>query len=275
MKKQLKIEMERALHSRGFWISLLVGMVIVTAQLIADVYPRGLNPLKGYTGQTDTPCTVFGWWIGGISDAYRETYMLVLPVLAVLPYGLSYQQDLKSGYIKNLYTRTKKIYYLTAKYATVFFMAGLTVVIPYLFNLLVTSCMLPAIKPSLMGARPVCATSIFYRLQMSHPYWYIGIYLLMMFVYAGTFATTALAAASLVENAFLLTLVPFVIWYGMNMISLYVKNWIGCSINPMSMLQGYSGVSINNAAAWVLIPLLIGGVSAVIYFRNGVKSDAL
>lgn len=275
MKKQLRIEMERALHSRGFWISLLVGMVIVTAQLIADVYPRGLNPLKGYVGQSDTPCTVFGWWIGGISDAYQETYMLVLPVLATLPYALSYQQDLKSGYIKNLYTRTKKTHYLTAKYATVFLMAGITVVVPYLFNLLVTSCMLPAIKPSLVGARPVVATRIFYRLQMSHPYWHIGIYLLMMFVYAGAFATTALAAARLVENIFLLTLVPFVIWYGMNMISLYVKNWIGCYINPMHMLRMFPGVSVNDAAAWACIPLLIGGISAAIYFRNGVKSDAL
>lgn len=273
MKKQLKIEMERALHSKTLWLSFFVAMVLVAVQFAADVYPRAVNPLKGYVGQQDSPCSVFGWWIGGIGDAYQETYLLVLPVLATLPYALSYHQDIKSGYVKNVYTRTKKKYYLAAKYVSVFVTAGLTVVVPYALNLLAASCVLPAIKPMLVGARPVRGVDIFYQLQMSYPYCYIGIYLLMMFLYAGAFATTALAASDAVENIFLLTLVPFVIWYGMNMVSGYVQNWLGFSTNPMSMLR--FNVLVTNAGSWVLIPVVIGSIAAVVYFGNGVKSDAL
>ena len=44
----LKIEWERMLNSRLVYISLLIGFVIAIMQIIGEVYPRAVNPLKYY-----------------------------------------------------------------------------------------------------------------------------------------------------------------------------------------------------------------------------------
>lgn len=273
MKEQVKTELERAFRGKGFWVSLLIGVSIAVAQVVAEVYPRAVNPLNGYVGMTGYPYSLFNFWIGMKHGPYRETYLMILPILATMPYGLSYHQDIKNGYVKNIYTRGRKADYLAAKYIAVFVTAGTAVVLPFLLNLLISACMLPALRPSLGGEFGVNPVYILYRLYLEHPFVYIGVFLGIMFIYAGVFASIALAAARLVENIFLLSLVPFVFWYGMNMVASYLKKFIGVRLNPIYLIQ--MAPMVKDRFAVVLVPLVIGVLSAVIYFGSGVKSDAL
>lgn len=274
MKKQLEIEFGRIFFSRTLWVSLTVGLIIVVAQFVTNVYPYALNPLRFWSYDA-YPANVFTYWIGGMGAGVCQTiYELVLPILAMLPYALSYHQDMKTGYIKNIYTRTPRINYLVAKYVAVFISAGIVTVIPYMINLLAVSCVLPAINPPIEGPGEIAwSCTVFYRLKMSHPYIHIMLMLIVMFIYAGVFATTALAAATAVENIFILALVPFIVWYGLKMISANVKSLLGFYTSPTIAIS--TSIHISNLGMVIMLPIVVGGISAIVYFIKGVKSDAL
>ena len=111
------------------------------------------------------------------------------------------------------------------------------------------------------------------KVYYTHPYMYIMIYILIYFLYAGVFSTVALAAVYVIENIFLLTLVPFIVYYGFNIISPYVKviSWLG-RINPITLLDMTQPRGAQPMAI-VLEFLIVGVISGIIYFRNGVKKD--
>ena len=231
MRVWLKIEWERMLKSRLVYISLLIGFVIAIIQIIGEVYPRAVNPLKYYSGKVGEPFSLYMFSMSmNTGSLYKEIFITIFPVLAMLPHALSYHMDVKSGYIKNVYIKTKKINYLIAKYIVTFVSAGITVIVPYIFNLIIN------------------------------------------FLYAGAFATTALAASYYVDNIFMLSMVPFVLWYGINVISQYTVKTYHYNISPMKLVdiaQGYIVRPVPVISVLVVVALL----SAVVYFLNGVKSD--
>lgn len=148
MREQFHTEWERAVKNKMMWIAVFIGCLLAIAQTVFEVYPYARNPLMFYRGSDGQPASLFMYWFGLNSGSpYKVTFLTIFPVLAMMPHALSYHLDRKGGYIKNVYTRTKKINYLTAKYLAVFLSGGLTVLFPYLVSLPVTACMLPALTP--------------------------------------------------------------------------------------------------------------------------------
>lgn len=194
-------------------------------------------------------------------------------MLATLAHGITYYMDIKSGYIKNIYTRTTKKNYLVAKYIVTFISGGIVVIIPWLVNLLLSACVLPSLVPVGNGTFAIAGSGMLAKVYYTHPYMYIMIYILIYFLYAGVFSTVALAAVYVIENIFLLTLVPFIVYYGFNIISPYVKviSWLG-RINPITLLDMTQPRGAQPMAI-VLEFLIVGVISGIIYFRNGVKKD--
>lgn len=275
MKEQLKIEAERVIKGKFLWLSLSIGCIIAIAQIMFELYPYAKNPLAYYNGHYGLPFSVFQFWMGmNFASPYKETFLTIFPVLAMLPYALTYHSDIKNGYVKNIYTRNKKKNYLMAKYIVTFMSAGIVVTIPYLLNLIIALCLLPALSPVRNG-QYMSAASMLQNVFYSRPFLYIVIYLIISFLYAGVFASVTLAATCIVENIFLLSLVPFLLWYGLGIISsFFIARYQLESINPIQLLdmaQAYI-VQMKNVLG---TGLAVGGVSAIIYFRNGVKSDVL
>lgn len=275
MKEQLKIEAERVIRGKFLWLSLSIGCIIAIAQIIFELYPYAKNPLAYYNGHCGLPFSVFQFWMGmNFASPYKETFLTIFPTLAMLPYALTYHSDIKNGYVKNIYTRNKKKNYLMAKYIVTFMSAGIVVTIPYLLNLIIALCLLPALSPVRNG-QYMSAASMLQNVFYSRPFLYIVIYLIISFLYAGVFASVTLAATCIVENIFLLSLVPFLLWYGLGIISsFFIARYQLESINPIQLLdmaQAYI-VQMKNVLG---TGLAVGGVSAIIYFRNGVKSDVL
>ncbi len=58
------------------------------------------------------PISAFQVWIGnGVSFEY-SLFIRLIPILAAMPYAVTYLSDIKSGIIKNYVTRTAKFNYL-------------------------------------------------------------------------------------------------------------------------------------------------------------------
>ncbi|MGN0339890.1 MAG: hypothetical protein ACI4D0_05280 [Lachnospira sp.] len=275
MIQQLKTEWDRMINGKLFWAALIVGCIISVFQIIMEVYPRATNVLRFYSGMNGEPYSLFMYWLGmNYASPYKVIYLTVLPILSMMPHALSYHMDIKSGYIKNVYTRTKKINYLFSKYIVTFIGGGIVIVIPYLLNLLISSCMLPALTP-IPNGQYNSAADLFQELLYTRPLVYIAAYVVINFLYAGVFATTVLAATYVVDNIFLLSMVSFIIWYGLNIIQrCMVMRGVRFNMNPIAIVDMSQPLTLK--MHYVVVTLLVTAiVSMVIYFVNGVKSDAI
>lgn len=274
MKECIKLEWERVIKGKTFYMALIIGVVIALLQIVGEVYPRAVDVLQFYNGRYGEPNSLYMFSMSmNATSMYKEILKTIFPVLAMLPHALSYHSDIKSGYVKNMYTRTKKINYLTAKYIATFMSAGIVIVITYMINFVIAACMLPALNPIPNGSYN--NGGAFMQWMYFHkPLIYIFIYLIINWLYAGAFATTALAAAQFMDNVFMLSIFPFVLWYGMSILSKFIKKVMDFNIDPMRLTDIAQGYVVRSYEVMGVLTVVIV-VSAFIYFVNGVKSDAL
>ena len=101
MKVMIKTELERAFKSWSLWLALIIGMGLSIAQIITRIIPAAMNPLMGYMPDNATlmPISAFQVWIGnGVSFEY-SLFIRLIPILAAMPYAVTYLSDIKSGII--------------------------------------------------------------------------------------------------------------------------------------------------------------------------------
>ena len=87
-------------------------------------------------------------WIGSHNIYLQQNiFYMAIPILATLPFGSSFYDDINRGYARNVCVRAKKKYYLIAKYIAVFVSGGCVVAIPMVFSFLISSMFLPTMLP--------------------------------------------------------------------------------------------------------------------------------
>lgn len=274
MKPLLKTEFERAYRSTGMKISLMTGLVIAFIQYIREVFPWRNDIITYFDGRYMTyPLSVFNMWLGSDDTSpWLMTYLMLFPILAAIAYGASYYDDIKSGYIKSVCTRVKKNKYLMAKYIAVFISAGTTVIIPMLFNLMLTAAIMPSLIPSMNDLFAPGSVGMFSYVFYTKPYLYIFIYLCMYFVYAGVLASISLAVSKTAGYRFVVLIIPFAFYYATGLISPLVRNDYIMEISlrrvlAMTQYRSISEITFFGEA------LVIGIVAFVIYYAGGMKDD--
>lgn len=139
MKKLIKMEFKRVFHSKMFYLSLGIGLLITTLQWIEVGLPMAVNIVDGYIpSEVSTPYSAFesfsDWqvhrWL------YRQIYYTIAPILAVMAHAVTLCGDKASGYVKNLYIRSKRQDYYTAKYIVSGIAGGIAVTAPIAANFL-------------------------------------------------------------------------------------------------------------------------------------------
>ena len=91
MKQMLKIELERAFKSAGLKVSLLIGIVISALHFFQKVLPTALDPLHFYkTGNLETVANVNNMWMAMGEGWHYTLYVRLIPLLAVVPYAVTY-----------------------------------------------------------------------------------------------------------------------------------------------------------------------------------------
>lgn len=225
MKRIMRSELSRAFTSKGFFLSVAIGVIITLVYFFHYVFPIDLELLvSGYNGKTDPqyPGILYNLWFGGrYAAAEKQMFFLVLPLLAALPFADSYFQDLRGGYIYNVCLRADKKHYFTAKYLAVFLSGGTAVTLPLLANFLLCSMFLPSMKPEVVNAY-IRIDSSFPHLFFSYPVLYVLLYLAIIFVFSGLLACLSLVATRHLGYAFLVLLAPFAVYLfissGLNLI---------------------------------------------------------
>ncbi|MDD3278018.1 MAG: hypothetical protein PHG16_03940 [Lachnospiraceae bacterium] len=219
MKELLKMEYHRLLRSKILYIALGINILIILMQIFSEIVPYAEGTMKIVV----YPLTLFEKWIGGEnSSVYPTMYFMLAPLISAIPYGGSLQEDLKTGYIKNICTRGRKKDYLAAKYI-VTFSTGLISVIPLVLNFLITAVILPATLPQ--------ASTLFYSVKAismlgetfyTQPYLYLFIWLVLDILFFGFIATISLVIVFFSEYVYVAILAPFLACmalYGISLIS--------------------------------------------------------
>lgn len=261
--KLFKIDFKRAIYNKQFAIVVTIGIILSLMQIYMEVIPW----LKYYEDGASY-FNPFVKWISNTGfNVYTLLFFLILPVLAGLPYSDSYWIDKNSGFNKSIYTRTKKRDYFISRYITNFITSGIVVIIPLILNLYILMMLLPAVHPSIFDAS-LTSKYMFPGLYYFHPYLYVGIYLALSFIFAGTFSSIGLAVSTYCNNRLLVVTIPVLIY-----ISMYIFELAGLPhLVPAKFLVAGQPVSSINIVSITIIFLILF-VSSLIIYTKGVSMD--
>jgi len=270
MKTMFLVEFNRAIRKKSFWLAILVGVGIVIVHFVTVVLPASTNPLEKFRGILTYPNNLYMYWLGGSSTGYYSLYLAILPILIVIPFSLTVYTDFKYGYVKNIVTRTDKKYYFFAKYLVNFIIGGITAALPMILSFCMTASVLPALNP--LGDKANMPSDLMGDLYFKHPFMTVCIFIILYFIYGGIYATLPLTGALVIDNILFLSLLPFMIWYILSVISRYFAgNEYFKGLSPSVALCVFHA-----STTWLVIIVEFIAVifcSILIYMRKGIKTD--
>lgn len=215
MNRVMKLEIKRAFNYKNFIIPLSIGIIISFIQFLLEVYPLSiqLDEYVKYSKGMIYPGWLYSNWIGGNpASFFSYLYFLILPILAVMPFGNSFFCDIKNGFIQNVCIRTDKKKYVNSKYISTFISSGIVVIIPLIFNFYLASMFLPSLKPEMANYDSlISATSTFPFLFYEHPFIYVCLFIVIIFVISGLLGVLALTCSYYINYKFIVTLSPFLL----------------------------------------------------------------
>lgn len=251
-------ECRRAFFSRGMLAAILIGSGVSVSQVLTKGREAQQMLLENLQMESLYDC-----WIGGSPFGFStELFYLLIPIIAALPYSVSYFQDKKTGYMQNVCIRTGRKKYLLAKFGAVFLSGGTAVVIPMLLNLFLNAMIIPAIKPEMsVNQSTIQAINLGGEIYFGHPLLYTLLYLFLDFIFAGLWATLSLAGTHLLDSIFFICLLPFIIYFSWNNLADFVGriDWMTYylffpnSIHSFYAFAAMGGLLLGAAVLWGMI----------------------
>lgn len=275
MRKVIKEEFSRAFWNRGVAISLIIGCIISMMQVIRHQIPWHYNIDIGREYEKIKICafpTAFEcWMVGGDYGMESFIFFIVYPILAGLPFGVSYFGDRETGFLRQIYMRVSRKEYLTAKYITTFITGGVIVIVPVVLNIMYGLVLFPNHLPQMVLSNGrLYAYNLFYEVYFTNAMAYALIFLCIDFVFGGIWACTALASSFISDYKVVIAVCPFFIQLIIHVVCTMLDK-IDCS--TVFMLQ--AGWGIRNM--WVFIGCVFIGIALpfTIFMRKGLKENIL
>lgn len=258
----IKLECNKAIFNKLFLLVVLIGCTITMFSLVPCLqsYYQYISQLKHFSEELSyirnpmlATQTLFNYWIGSEAITPGSTdYFFLFPILVSIPYGWSYCMERRSGYIKNVVIRTGKNRYYLSKYIALFLSGGLAMVIPLLFNFLLTAMFVPAITPDpyYITSYGIISAAFLSELFYTSPFIYVFLYMLVDFTYCGLIACLCFAFAAFVKNHVIVVLLPFFVLLGFDYICdsfIYTSSsTIYTELSPMNFLRPVPAVYNTN-----------------------------
>lgn len=212
LKKILKEELIRSFN-KFFLISLLISSIIVlwySFERIPFCINKNNNFASNFIYDDFLEISFTNWICSHNLYLQQNIFYFILPILAVIPFGGSLYSDMDQGYGRSICIRVSKRKYLIAKYSSVFISGGCSVLFPMILSFAISSAFLPSMLPeSSYIYTNIYSAYKFAFIFFTHPYLYIMIYMLIVFVFSGLIATTALTISFFSSKSFLPIIFPF------------------------------------------------------------------
>lgn len=250
----IKLECRKAILTKLFFLVVILGCIITMSSFAyrLNSYYNDLNNFKmieeeGSSGIMNPMAPIeslFNHWIGSEAiSAGAIYYYFLFPILVCIPYGWSYCRERRSGYIKNVVIRTGKLGYYLSKYIALFLSGGLAMVIPLLFNFILTAMFIPAVTPDpyYITGYGIIPASFLSEFFYTYPFLYVFLYLFVDFIYAGLIACMCFAFSAVIKHYVVAVLLPFATLLGFNYLCdslVYVSSMeVYTEISPIYFLR--------------------------------------
>lgn len=222
----LRNEIKRAVFSKMFLFALaLMSLFAVLSAVYYIEIGSDYNP--GYIERGDNIGTnsgeeyapdfpthsLFSAWLGGDVQTLAYTaYFFLFPLGTALPFSWSYYTEQKSGYIKNVLTRTSKKKYYFAKTTAVFISGALVALVPYIINLLMVSSFIPYYYTwaGYIFNNRVYFGAIWSDIFYSNPALHMFLFVLLNTLYGGLFSLISYAVSFYSKNILVILITPFI-----------------------------------------------------------------
>lgn len=155
MKRNVTLELRRALSGKPFLIPLVIGICLVLVSFVLDamncrsVYERALR-LASVKDLTN-PVLAANSWVGLDLQISSFIFYLLMPLLALIPYSWSLVSERENGYQGQMITRAGRRTYYFSKGVAIFVSSGAVVGLPLLLSCMLAFCAAPADHPSMHG----------------------------------------------------------------------------------------------------------------------------
>ena len=263
MKNIIKLELKKAIISKFFLMGLAILLLFA---ILSGIYmlenrvsynPNDITSLEYYFEngkfKTNPDLSLYGFynsWVGGEAlSLFQSLFFNLLPIGAAIPFAWSYHTERKSGYLKNIASRTDKKKYFIAKTIAVFISGALVVLIPLIVNIALVSAFVPSIDPfagyTFYNYHYVGEMWIEY--YFTNPALYVSLYVLFDALYGGIFALLSFATAFYIKNILAVLFLP----YCLTMVVGYLQNII--------IANGWFDVTYTISPSYYLHSLMYGG----------------
>lgn len=274
MVKALQGEIYKLSKNRGLKLYYIIIMLLLIGE---SVYSYNLwktyhEIFLKYDKLNNYPQVLSMYWIGGnISSVFLQMYYILFPIMAVLPFAVTYYTEIKTGYMKNVSTRIGKKNYIVSKYIVSYVTGGLACSCPLLIDLWITSLYAPDIPQhvtnmtSAVGNNSLWA-DLFYDRPVAYAFIYIGI----AFLFGGLFAVVTMAIVYFCSNIFIYCVAGFLINTSAFYL-LYYTNYL--KLVPMAFLdpsQMLSGMTYGAIIAMFVTMMIISLVGVNVHIKKDV-----
>ncbi len=261
-----KTELRRALCGTGMKLALFVGLVIVVMEFVMVTLPAATTNTYDLYPDEDwgVPHQLWANWLGGdmLISLPVYLYRLLLPLLAALPFASSYAADVNSGYLRHLVIRTDKRRYLLAKLLAVWTSGGIATVFPLAASFMAATAVLPFRGPPRTANFIIGSNQLFGELYANTPLLYFLLASAVVFAFCGAMALIGTFLSLYVHQPFLLTVAPFTVYLGADIVArrldpLNADRFLPMQfLHPNQWMEGHPEIVFGEMA---LLLLLFGG----------------
>lgn len=260
----IKIEIKRIFKRPSFYVALLVGIAIASLEVFSNNHIR-----LGSKGFIDFSSGAYNNLMLYNLGKYIRMLQMVFPLIVTIAFADAYLEDLKSGFIKNIITRYDKKKYLITRFLVNFIVSGLIISIPLIVNYMLYASFIPSIEPKVFFSSPVLVPGeflpyIFFNFPLLHAF----IRIFLLFIYGGTFSSIALASSIFFRNKYVITILPFIVYIGMDVTIPMVLSY---EYSPMIFLFNPFGYN----HMFIAIPLILLIACFSIFIIGGMKNELI
>ncbi|PFP07206.1 hypothetical protein [Bacillus thuringiensis] len=200
MMRALRLNIKQAFCNRVSLIIMFSGFVLICIYHYYYVI-RYLGDAANGPISTDIK------WIGFRGNE-MDVYLLLMPVIASLPFSTSYNSDKSDGFKPFVSKEISLFSYSVTKYIVTFCCGGLLYTFPFILSLLFCKLTIPDGVPT-TGSGIINDNGMFANLYETSPITYIAVYIGINFLFAGLMALLGLAASAWSQKDYMALLFPF------------------------------------------------------------------
>lgn len=212
----LKVEFKRAFTEKRFMVSIIIGIVFCLINTIKYDYGYIMNPYSNdmYFYNDFIKSSLVSAYDNFIMFRLTDIsniFFIIMPILVAIPYSSSYNEDIKSGFSRNILSRSYKKRYLITKFIVNFVISGLTFAIPLILNLLVNITTQASINPERLSSNVLVTGNLFPNMYLNNPLMYTILWIFIYFISAGVISSIALGVSIIIANKFIIVISPFIV----------------------------------------------------------------